>query len=258
MLRLDRIGDVLMSLPALADLRARAARGAHPPGRGPLERGDRAAARPWTRCSSGARPGSGRPQRRRGAPARALRAQGARAARAAASTSRSTCRATCAPSLLLCADRRAPARRLRQHRRRATCSPTWCRSTRPSPGSSRTAARWRSALGARPRRRRRVDPLDARRTASFARAPARRRWASPARRPLVGHPPQRRAARQAVAGRALGARWRARLQAELGATVARHRLRGRPAAGRARSRAGLRGAADRPHGPPRRARDAWP
>ena len=136
---------------------------------------------------------------------------------------------------------RAP-RRLREHRRRATCSPTWCRSTRRSPGSSRTGARWpRSSAGRAPGRRASTRSPTADRDVR-ARA-CSRRSGSRRRRPLVGRPPERRAPRQAVGRRALGARWPARLQAEFGADRARHRLRGRPAARGGGWRAALRGAA---------------
>ena len=63
--RLDRIGDVVMSLPALADLRAALPAGPHPAGRGPLERRDR-------------------PERARG--------RGARLERAVGGTARRRCR----------------------------------------------------------------------------------------------------------------------------------------------------------------------
>ena len=139
------------------------------------------------------------------------------------------------------AHRRARARRLRQHRRRATCSPTWCRSTRPSPGSSRTGARWRrrpgrGASGAHARRARSPP-----RTALRARALLAAQGL--ARPPAAGRPPpQRRARRQAVAGRALARGGARGCSASSGPPIVLTGSAADRRAGGARSRAGCRGA----------------
>ena len=140
--------------------------------------------------------------------ARALR-------RAAASTSPSTCRATCAPSLLM----RLTGARARvgyANTGGGSCSPTWCPSTRPSPGSSRTAARCaggRRRRGARPRHDRAHVAADPR---CGARAP-RARAACAGARPLVGlHPSGGRAIKQWPVER-----WREVARAAAGASSAR-------------------------------------
>ena len=254
-LRLDRIGDVLMSLPALADLRARLPRGPHPAGRRALERGDRAArARGRGARLERALGRAGRSEGARDA-ARALRARRARCARPRLDLALDL-QGDVRAAWLMAPHGRARARRLREHRRRAGCSPTWCRSTRPSPGSSRTAARSRRRRGGRdraraPRRARSPRPI-----ASVARAILRRgrastgsgRWS--ASTPAAGAP--------SSSGR-LG-RWREVARAPAarssGPTVAAHRHRRRPRRWPRRSRGACAGRSVDLTGRLVRARDA--
>ena len=214
-LRLDRIGDLLMSLPALADLRARLSRGAHPAGRRALERGDRA---------TGARRRGARLERALGGPAE--RRGGDAGARCWAHA-----RALRAPRLDLALDLQGDVRAawlmaLTGARERVgyantggalPAHPRGARSTRRCPGSSRTAARWRR----RPDRRRSAP---ARASSSSppptASAPAR----SSPQRASTGAGPWSACTRAAGApvkqwAPGAGARWRARLQREFGATL---------------------------------------
>ena len=189
--------------PRSHDLRARAAAGARIRlAVGALERRRSRAARPSTRCSSGARPGSGRAARGRRRRSRELRAQGARAARGAA---RPRARPAGRRARLAAAraERRARRRGLREHRRRATCCTRRGAARRDRVVGRAEPARGRGRRPAPPARRRPFRSAHARRTASSPRA-CSRRSASRRRRPLVGHPPERRAAREAVGRRALG------------------------------------------------------
>ena len=210
-----------------------------------------------------------RPQRARGRGARVERALG-RPARARAPLSVCALRAGrgAAPRrrldlaldlqgdvralLLLRETGAAPARRATRTRVAPTCSRTWCRSTKPSRGSSRTAARWRvggraAPAGPAPC----VDPLTAEDRAvrhAPLRAPGLAATAA-ARR----HPPERRAPREAVgrsrAGRAVARRLQRGARGHRRSSPAR--AADQPLAPSARARPAR--PADRPHGQARRA-----
>ena len=247
MLRLDRIGDVLMSLPALHDLRAALPRRAHPPG------GRRAGARrsrssaPVDEVLVWSAPWAGRAAGRRADGFRALRAQGARRCARRRPTWRSTCRATCARSLLMRADRRAAARGLREHGRRATCSPhvvpldetvSWVEQNRRAVAAVVGTA----APGA--------EPSDAAHAPRTARSPRGCSTTPGPRAPAAaGRRSTRAAGARSSSGRSRAGREVARACRRVRRDRPRHRLRRRTARWRERWRAAWRARAHRPHRP---------
>ena len=261
MLRLDRIGDVLMCLPALADLRARAARRRASAWRSARWSERSRAARPVDEVLVWSAPWVGPPARRARESCAALAGQGARAARARrldlALDLQGDVRAVAAH-----AAERARARRVGYANTGGGCAA----DARGAARRDRVLGRAEPARGggrlvgtpprsAAPRR----SAAHRRTTARFAARLLAERWPRAAGAPLVGHPPERRAAASSSGRSSAGPRWPARLQEEFGRHGAWSPGSAADRGARARGwRAALPRPADRPHGPARRARDAWP
>jgi hypothetical protein len=222
-----------------ADVAARAlrpaprlSRGAHPAGRGALERRDRAARSRGRRARveralGGAAQRRGRDETRPLGP-RPRAAHAAPRPRPGPAGRRARGRADGAHG-------RAGARRLREHGRGRGSSPAWCRWTRPCPGSSRTGARWRRRRDRRRWGRAHAWTSSTPRTASARGRSSPRRGSTRTARGSALHASGGRPVKQWAAGR-----WREvaqRLQREFGAgppadrAPAADRPLGRPAVG---------------------------